>query len=123
MWPKAQDEPTHKVDRLASRVVPLEETVARVEAFLDAVPVTRISDLMALDELCLPVCCAVTPLARDLTTHLGKGPTPLAARVSALMEAVERVSAEDVPVAAPTVRASFIEMRARELDAVDPCCA
>lgn len=81
---------------------------------------TRISELMALDDLRLPVCCAVTPLARDLTTHLGKGPTPLAARVSAVMEAVERVSAEDVPAAAMTVRASFVEMRSRGLNAADP---
>ena len=59
-------------------------------------PVTRVYDATSLDSLGLPVWAAVTPLARDLTVHAGKGTTPVAARISAVMEAIERVSAESV---------------------------
>jgi ribosomal protein S12 methylthiotransferase accessory factor len=60
------------------------------------VPITRLSDLSPLDRLGLPVYSATTPLALDLTTHLGKGFDAEQAQLSALMEAVERVSAESV---------------------------
>jgi ribosomal protein S12 methylthiotransferase accessory factor len=57
-------------------------------------PITRLANLTPLDQIGLPVWSAITPLARDLTTHLGKGVTHEAARVSALMEALERCAAE-----------------------------
>ena len=63
---------------------------------LERVPVTRVYDATPLDCLGIPVWAAVTPLARDLTVHAGKGETHLAARLSAVMEAIERVCAEDV---------------------------
>ncbi len=72
------------------------ETERRLEPLLDRVPITRVYDATALDRLGLPVWAAVTPLARDLTVHAGKGPTPAAARISAIMEAIERVCAEAV---------------------------
>ncbi len=58
---------------------------------------------------------AVTPLAADLKVHAGKGATPAAARISAVMEAIERVCAEDV---APerVRRAAFTDLP----DALDP---
>lgn len=67
-----------------------------LKSTLEQIPVTRITDITPLDVLGIPVFAAVTPLARDLTTHLGKGVDRETARVSALMEAVERVCAEDV---------------------------
>lgn len=73
-----------------------EETERRLAPLLDRVPVTRVYDATALDYVGLPVCGAVTPLAADLTVHGGKGPTVQAARVSAVMEAIERVCAEDI---------------------------
>lgn len=93
----------------AGRSVPLEQTEARVLRILPRVPVTRLSDLTPLDPLRLPVFTAVTPLARDLTTHMGKGADAAGARVSALMEAVERVSAETAPPGS-TLRAGFTEL-------------
>jgi ribosomal protein S12 methylthiotransferase accessory factor len=82
--------------------------------------VTRVSDLTPLDPLGLPTVVAVTPLARDLTTHAGKGLDLQAARVSALMEAIERASAEDID-AGRTRRASYAALsrsrkRLRPLD-------
>ncbi|MFL5586810.1 MAG: YcaO-like family protein [Ktedonobacteraceae bacterium] len=90
-------QPSPKISQLSSRVVPPERTEQRVREVIHRIPVTRISNLTPLDPLRLPVFAAVTPLARDLTTHLGKGLDMVSARVSALMEAVERVSAEQPP--------------------------
>jgi ribosomal protein S12 methylthiotransferase accessory factor len=61
---------------------------------------------------------AVTPLARDLTTHMGKGMDPTSARVSALMEAIERVSAEHY--AGPVQTASWQALTAAGACALDP---
>lgn len=57
---------------------------------------------------------AVTPLAADLTVHAGKGLTPVAARVSAVMEAVERVCAEAADPA--TTRRARFDRRDGALD-------
>ncbi|MEM9593403.1 MAG: YcaO-like family protein [Acidobacteriota bacterium] len=99
----------------------LEETEGAVLRIQNRIPISRISDLTPLDRLGLPVYSVTTPLARDLTTHLGKGMDDAAARVSALMEAVERVSAEEPPPG--TVEAaSFHQLTGRgelALDAED----
>ncbi len=96
----------------AGRTVSTEETERRVRAVAALLPVTRLSDLTPLDPLRLPVFAAVTPLARDLTTHMGKGLDAVSARISALMEAVERISAEAAPLGAIR-RASFRELAAK----------
>ena len=93
----------------SGRSVPPERTEERVRRVLPRLPVTRLSDLTPLDPIRLPVFTAVTPLARDLTTHMGKGADAAGARVSALMEAVERVSAETAPIGS-TLRARFTEL-------------
>jgi ribosomal protein S12 methylthiotransferase accessory factor len=100
-----------------SRVVAPEETERRLEqcGVRRALPITRVADLTPLDPLGIPVFVAVTPLARDLTTHAGKGESRVSARVSAMMEAVERISAEEAP------RESLREGSFRELAAAgDP---
>jgi len=94
-----------KLSALSYRTAPAQETLARARSRAPRVPITRVSDLTPLDRLRLPVFCAVTPLARDLTTHMGKGPDLVSAEVSALMEAIERVSAEQVE--RPTPRQAF----------------
>jgi ribosomal protein S12 methylthiotransferase accessory factor len=88
--------------------VPLAETYARVRRIARQVPISRVVDLTPLDDLGLPAYSAVTPLARDLKVHNGKGATAEAARVSALMEAVERVSAERTVL--PTVVGSYRDL-------------
>jgi ribosomal protein S12 methylthiotransferase accessory factor len=85
------------------------------------VPITRVVDVTPLDFLQLPIWAAVTPLAKDLTTHAGKGLTPRAARLSAVMEAIERVCGEALPSSARVRLASFDVLRAaREGAVVDP---
>lgn len=89
--------PARKKAHAAGRSVSLDETWAGLQTVLPQVPVSRISDLTPLDRLGLPTFSAVTPLAKDLTTHMGKGMTRQGARISAVMEAIERVSAEQAP--------------------------
>ena len=109
---------TPKVDA-GERSVLVAETYARVTRIARQVPISRVADLTPLDDLGLPAYSAVTPLARDLKVHNGKGATREAARVSAMMEAVERVSAERAE--APTIRASYQELaRGGPLSPVDP---
>jgi ribosomal protein S12 methylthiotransferase accessory factor len=100
-----------------NRVMPVEVTEARASEITANVPITRISDLTPLDRLGLPTFSAITPLAADLTSHLGKGPDAASARVSAIMEAVERVSAESF--SGTTTRASYMDLR-REATVIDP---
>ncbi|MFQ5959312.1 MAG: YcaO-like family protein [Alphaproteobacteria bacterium] len=110
--------PTPKVDA-GERSVTVAETYARVRSVARRVPISRVADLTPLDDLRLPAYSAVTPLARDLKVHNGKGATREAGRVSAMMEAIERVSAERA--LAPTVVASYEELERRgPLPPVDP---
>lgn len=99
--------------------MPLERTARLLEHAARRLPITRVSDLTPLDPLQLPVFGAVTPLAKDLTTHAGKGATKAQARISAMMEAVERISAEDV---APErrARASYADLKRGSSAALEP---
>jgi ribosomal protein S12 methylthiotransferase accessory factor len=101
--------PTVKVE--GERSVAFGETLRRARTAMRLVPVTRVSDLTPLDTVGVPVFVATTPLALDLTVSMGKGATRDAARLSAIMEAVERVTAERAPPDS-TFRASYRELRA-----------
>ena len=99
--------PTAKVEE--ERSVPFIETLRRARTAMRFVPVTRVSDLTPLDTVGIPVFLATTPLALDLTVSMGKGATRDAARVSAIMEGIERVTAERPPPDS-TFRASYREL-------------
>jgi YcaO-like protein with predicted kinase domain len=75
----------------------LEDTHAWVKPLLRRVPITRVINVTPLDFVGLPVWSAVTPLAKDLTVHAGKGRNALASQLSAIMEAIERVCGESMP--------------------------
>jgi len=66
--------------------------------------ITRIADLTGLDTLGIPVFAAIRPMGRSLSTQQGKGLTPEAARISALMESLETYTAEQ---ASATERGSY----------------
>ncbi|HEY1556060.1 MAG TPA: YcaO-like family protein [Kofleriaceae bacterium] len=72
--------------------------------------ITRLAELTGLDTLGIPVYAAIRPLGRSLSTQQGKGTTPEAARVSALMESLETATAERVRGA---VRGSYRALRRR----------
>ncbi|HDS45067.1 MAG TPA: YcaO-related McrA-glycine thioamidation protein [Methanomicrobia archaeon] len=78
------------------RAVPPAETLSRVESKLPAAGVTEVTDITGLDRIGIPVFICRRPSAASgtVTVHNGKGTTPEEAQVSAIMEAVERCSAE-----------------------------
>src|SRR5215510_3301976 len=87
------------------RAATLEATWRRFAPAARRAGITRIADLTGLDTLGIPVFAAIRPLGRSLSTQQGKGTTPLAARVSALMESLETWTAEHL--ALPVVRGSY----------------
>ncbi len=96
------------------RAATLEETWARFSPAAKRAGITRIAELTGLDTLGIPVFAAIRPLGRSLSTQQGKGITPLAAKVSALMESLETWTAEHVE--RPVIRGSYKQLRARAVD-------
>ena len=64
-------------------------TLAAIRPIAAHCGVTRLADVTGLDTIGIPVFQAIRPLARSLSVSQGKGVTRVAARVSALMEAIE----------------------------------
>ena len=90
--PKLYTEDTH-------RVVPPEETLKRVERLLPDIGVTRVAEISGLDRLGIPVFSAIRPGSRQgaISVYAGKGATPVEAKVSVIMESIERYSSEMQP--------------------------
>ena len=78
------------------RVMPPQETLERVKSVAPEVGITRVADISGLDRVGLPVFSAIRPSAPGgaISVYAGKGTTESEARVSVIMEAVERFSAE-----------------------------
>lgn len=85
---------TYKRD--THRALPPEETLARIEPKLPAAGITRVADITSLDRIGIPVFSSIRPMADRgaISVYNGKGATPTEARVSAMMEGLERYSAE-----------------------------
>jgi len=96
------------------RAVDLETTWQRFAPKARRAQITRIAELTGLDTIGIPVFAAIRPLGKSLSTQQGKGVTPLAARVSALMEGLETWSAENITL--PIVRGSHVRLRERAVD-------
>jgi thioglycine synthase len=73
-----------------------EETYEIVKDLLLNAGITRVADITGLDRIGIPVFSCIRPVAAEgaITVYNGKGATPIAARVSAIMEGIERYSAE-----------------------------
>lgn len=78
------------------RALSPEETLSRVEAKMPAAGITRVADITNLDRIGIPVFSSIRPMAARgaISVYNGKGATPVEARVSAMMEGLERYSAE-----------------------------
>jgi ribosomal protein S12 methylthiotransferase accessory factor len=78
------------------RVRPPEETLKVARSSARSAGITRVADITGLDRLGIPVFTSMRPRARDgaVTVYNGKGFTPQEAETSAIMEGVERYSAE-----------------------------
>lgn len=112
--------PCKKVYRAETqRAAPLEETLKRAEERLPAAGVTRVADITQLDRIGIPVYSCIRPTAEmgAISVYNGKGATKLAAKVSAMMEGIERYSAE-MRDRKPLMR-RYSEL-VKEGDAIDP---
>lgn len=74
------------------------ETLSRVEPLLARFGITRVARHTGLDDIGIPVWCAYAPNSRSIVIAQGKGLTDLDARVSTVMEALERAVAGEPSV-------------------------
>lgn len=95
--------------RGTQRLVDPEETLLRIASAVTACGITRCTEVTWLDTIGIPVYCAIRPQAAVLQVSNGKGSTPAAAKVSALMEAIELHHAE-FPSASRLRRASVADL-------------
>jgi YcaO-like protein with predicted kinase domain len=77
------------------RSVSAEAMLARVRPLLADMGITRVGVLTGLDVLGIPVAAAYRPNSRSIAVHQGKGTSLPAAKISAVMEAVECWHAEN----------------------------
>lgn len=99
---------------------PLAATLAAAHSAAQAAGITRLSDVSGLAPFAIPVFQATRPLARLLSVSQGKGLTPRAAMVSALLEAVEMDCAERLPVPQTLDPLRDRDVATRALWATDP---
>ena len=103
-----------------------EETLQRVMPLLPAMGITRVADVTGLDRLGISTWCTVRPAARLIQIANGKGLSPISARASAIMEAIEDWHAEfpEAPFrnasAAELCREGLAFVRASELPRCRP---
>ena len=88
------------------------ETLADYSRFMPRMGITRLANVTGLDRIGLPVCVAVRPNSRGLSTSQGKGETIEAAKVSALMESIESWHGERIEQ--PLRITSYQDLRHRE---------
>jgi YcaO-like protein with predicted kinase domain len=96
------------------RAATLEQTWRRFAKARKRAQLTRLADLTGLDTIGIPVFAAIRPMGRSLSTQQGKGITPEAARISALMESLETWTAENL--ALPVIHGSYRSLRSRAVD-------
>jgi len=76
-----------------SRVTPVENTLQRVSGISKKIGLTRIADITYMDKLYIPNYSCVLPGTEDyIWVYSGKGQTKKHAKVSAIMESIERYS-------------------------------
>jgi YcaO-like protein with predicted kinase domain len=79
-----------------NRLVAPEATLARLTPHLARLGITRVANVTGLDRIGIPVVTVCRPNARSLAVSQGKGLSLAAAKVSAIMEAVELYHAETI---------------------------
>jgi len=78
------------------RAIGPKATLRRVEPLLPKAGITRVADITDLDRIGIPVFSSIRPGAKEgaISIYNGKGASREQAKVSAIMEAMERYSAE-----------------------------
>ena len=93
----------------AGRARSAEETYSRIAPLMPLLGVTRVADITGVDRLGIPVVGVVRPLSSIQVYSWGKGATLLQAKISGMMEAIERHSAENCAI--PWVWESWENLR------------
>jgi len=103
------------------RAVPPEETLRLARERLPAAGITRVADITNLDRIGIPVFSSIRPTAEAgaISVYNGKGATPIEAEVSAMMEGIERYSAEIGDREVIMGRCSEVSAEYNALDPVD----
>jgi ribosomal protein S12 methylthiotransferase accessory factor len=102
------------------RSKPPEETLKSARKAAGAAGITRVADITGLDRLGIPVFTSMRPRAEEgaITVYNGKGFTAQEAEVSAIMEGVERYSAEKGSYR--IVTGSYTELEKTSQSILDP---
>jgi ribosomal protein S12 methylthiotransferase accessory factor len=96
----------HKLDLHRTRSAA--DTLARLEATKHQFGITRIAVVTGLDRIGIPVALVTRPNSRSVAVSQGKGATLAAAKVSALMEAIELWHAEHI--VRPMIFAAYCDL-------------
>ncbi|MCW5589093.1 MAG: YcaO-like family protein [Legionellales bacterium] len=86
-----------------------QETLQKVYLYLKNFGITRVADITHLDVLGIPTYIAMRPNAKGLSVSQGKGLTKELAKISALMESIERWHAENIQL--PAIVGSFKQLK------------
>ncbi len=70
-------------------------SIERVRPYLRDYGITRVANVTHLDRVGIPIHTALKPMGRTLSNGSGKGLTPEASKISAMMEAIEQTHWED----------------------------
>lgn len=81
--------------------------------------VTRLARITGLDRIGIPVWNAIRPNARSIAIHQGKGINDIDAKVSAVMEAVERSIAEKPPISGRHASRGELEAAGLRVESMD----
>ncbi|MEH7902597.1 YcaO-like family protein [Rhizobium laguerreae] len=95
------------------------ETLSRVEPLLAGFGITRVARHTGLDDIGIPVWCAYTPNSRSIVIAQGKGLTDLDAKVSTVMEALERAVAGEPTVDLVRGTSSRLQAMGHKTDALN----
>jgi ribosomal protein S12 methylthiotransferase accessory factor YcaO len=94
-----------------TRVVSVDDTLAKVMPFCEEIGITRISDITFMDRLYIPNYSITLPGTDDtFWVYGGKGTTRTQAKVSALMESIERYSSMHKTSPRTVIRDSYLHL-------------
>lgn len=98
-------------NEFSTRVKPPVDTLAQIGPICEKIGVTRISDITYMDKLYLPNYSIFLPGTEDsIWVYSGKGPSKILAKVSALMESIERYCSLSSTYSTNFVQGTYLEL-------------
>ncbi len=101
------------------REIPPAKTLELINRIKEKAGITRVAEITGLDRIGIPIFTSIRPMASQgaVTVYTGKGYSPEEAEVSAIMEGIERFSAE--PRGLGLVRGAYRDLSGHR-DVLDP---